>query len=77
MARFDNGELLNLLLMVRVSYLGESVNNSLGACFVLARSCEKDLLELARDHEMVASACAELEMSIQDKMLALNQAFGS
>lgn len=74
--RFDTGELLNLTLFVEVSCLGESGSDVLGAVHVNSRNIEKDLLEMAIEHDMKNNACRELRDNILRKHAMLKKVLG-
>lgn len=59
LARFKDGELLNVFLKVTVSALGETGVDTLGQVFVTARNLEADILNVAAEHDMKNNAARE------------------
>jgi hypothetical protein len=64
LARFESGELSNMLLKVTASALGETGTDVLGQVFVKTSQVESDLLSVANDHDMINNALIELKNNI-------------
>lgn len=62
--RFNRGELVNIVLKVSASALGEEGTDYLGACHVTAQDMEDDMLQCAIEHDMKNQACIELKGNI-------------
>lgn len=75
MKRFESGDLLNLCLKLTVSALGETGTDYLGQCFVSSGDAEKELIQIASEHDMKNSACIELKNNIELSYKTLKEAF--
>lgn len=75
--RFRSGELLNLIVQVKVKALGESGIDILGGCHVKADNFEADLHELAIEHDMKNNACADLKKAILSQYETLQKALSA
>lgn len=74
MRRFESGELLNLILSVEVSALGEEGRDVLGQVFVKSKTAEDDLIQTAIEHDMKNNAAKECIEAITAKYKTLQEA---
>lgn len=64
LARFESGELSNLVLKVTAKALGETGDDMLGQVFVRSDYATEDLLSTAKEHDMVDRAVSLLKANI-------------
>lgn len=64
LARFESGELLNILIVVKAELDGEIGTDCLGQCFIEADNLKAGIEKTVKDHNMVDQALAELKVNI-------------
>lgn len=72
-ARFERGELCNIVVSVIVRAEGLEGIDTLGGCHVSNRDFENDLMQLVNDHAMIENATAELSKDILDAAVRLQK----
>lgn len=63
--KIENGSLTLAVIIVTASFEGVEGSDSLGGCLI---GKERDVLEYAQDHDMVANALKELENNLTSLM---------
>jgi hypothetical protein len=66
--RFASGDLLNVVLFVKVSALGQEGTDILCGCHV---STEQDMLDMMSDYDMIGNAMLELSGNISSFLTEL------
>ncbi len=74
--RFRSGELVNCLIKVTASALGENGTDYLGQCFAPGTGTEGSLLLTAGEHDMKNNACIELKGNILYQWEKISEALG-
>ena len=75
--QFETGEFLNLWVKVTAisSKLGEIADDNLGGIHVLASDAENQLMEAAKEHQMIDNVVEKLISNLENKYRALKGYF--
>lgn len=63
-ARFESGELANVVIRVQAFWQDADGSDCLGACHVRSSHFEEDISDLVRDHAMIDGALNDLKETI-------------
>ena len=75
MQKFDDGVLINAVIIVRVSALGESSTSSLGGVFIRAKTANDDLNEASLIHQLKEEALLTWRAQVSEKYETLRKVF--
>lgn len=73
LARFESGELLNLIITVTAECCGVTGFDSLGGCHVTSAKLESDVKDLIKNYAMVETAIDSLKSNLLDQAKRLNR----